>query len=401
MNLRMIYRYFLLSVCVVYSIKVYAQKSMHRYEMELGTMKADGFYKVPLVPGITGRCANPLRTDLRVWQNGQQIPYLLDNGIIMPQRTLDLPLMEAARDTGGQFYVIIENAGQVLVDNLTIGFENTDAVRSLTLSGSDDNKTWYAIREDFYWEHSASTSAGILSCPAVHYRYLRLVFNGSGKLPVKVLHAKTTTPERSIKPYMVLPDPLITRQDTNKVTNIRLKLGRRYLVSKVELSVSGPRYFRRWAELGTPDFSDALNNSPVVILSSGTQTIELDAPPTDEINIRIKNDDNPPVHIDAIRVFQDAQYLIAYLEKGKAYHLTFGDSTAAAPVYDLTYFKDSIGKQIPELSIGEIKEVKPGTAMKQPKSIDNKWLLWPLLVLLLAGLTFVTFKMVRKIGTTV
>ena len=88
----------------------------------------------------------------------------------------------------------------------------------------------------------------------------------------------------------------------------------------------------------------------------------------------ISNEDNPPIKITGIRAFQHAEYIIAYLEANKSYTLTFGDSLAQAPVYDLTYFKDSIGKQIPDGHGIGTREFTPRRAFndRMPSGKKNK-----------------------------
>lgn len=396
MSLKAMNRYVLLLSGLLGAFSAAAQEGQYRFKTDLDEVPQDGFYKIALTPAITGRCSDAACADLRVLHKGQQVPYLQEHGLVMPVHKAIFPVVERAVDTARQFYVVFENSGQVQLDHLLLDIEHADVVRALTLSGSDNKTEWYAVREDFHWDISGESQKSI-TFPAVRYRYLKLVFNGSGKLPVKVFQAQALTPGAGAQSYMLLPTPVITQKDSNRSSYLTLKLGHKYKISKLELTASGPKYFYRTATVST--VSGGYDNGyATVTLSSGTQTITLDAPPADQLRIIIRNEDNPPIHIDEVRAFQDARYLTAYLERGKSYQLVFGDSTAVAPVYDLGFFKDSIGRQVPELGAGKIEEVKPGETIAASGAGDNKWLLWSVLILLLAGLSLVTFKMVRKIG---
>lgn len=398
MNLKVMNRYVLLLMGLLWVSAAAAQVDSYQYKADLNEVSQDGFYKIALTPAITGRCHNTAYGDVRIVHNGQQVPYLQEHGMVMPVHKAVFPVITRSIDTARQFYVIFENAGQVLLDHLLLDIENADIVRALTLSGSDNNTDWYAIREDFNWNLSGENQKSI-TFPVVHYRYLKLVFNGSGKLPVNVLHAQTLTPGAGEQSYMLLPTPAITQKDSNRSSYLTLKFDHKYKVSKLELTASGPKYFYCAATVST--FSGKYENGYASVnLSSGTQTITLDVPHAEEIKVIISNEDSPPIHIDGVRAFQDAQYVTAYLERGKSYQLVFGDSTATAPVYDLGFFKDSIGRKIPELGIGAIEATKQGKAVTASSASDNKWLLWSVLIILLAGLSLVTFKMVRKIGAT-
>jgi len=396
MSLKIKNRAVLLLWCVLHTAVASAQHDTYQYKAALDEVPQDGFYKVALTPAITGRCYSDARHDIRVLHNGQQVPYIPEHGIVMPVRKAILPVMRTGTDTTRQFFVIFENPALLLIDHLLLDIENADVVRALTLSGSDDNINWYAIREDFNWNESAESQKG-LTFPAIHYRYLKLVFNGAGKLPVKVKKAETITPGSNIQSYMLLPSPIITQRDSSRASFVTLKFDHKYLVSKLELTVSGPKYFHRVATINIPVGQDDSRIASVA-LSSGAQTITMVTPPADEIKVYIRNEDSPPIHIDAVRAFQDAQYLITYLEKGQSYQLVFGDSMAHAPVYDLAFFKDSIGRQIPELGVGAINEARQDIAADTTQARDNKWLLWLVLIVILASLSVVTFKMVKKVG---
>ncbi|HSC39632.1 MAG TPA: hypothetical protein VLD19_17225, partial [Chitinophagaceae bacterium] len=106
--------------------------------------------------------------------------------------------------------------------------------------------------------------------------------------------------------------------------------------------------------------------------------------------------DNPPLRFAAVAPFQLNRYLLAYLEKGKAYTLRFGDSTAQTPVYDLQYFKDSIGSAVMPLAYGKPERNKPEAPAPAPPG--NRWLIWVALGAACIVLLLLTAKMLGAIN---
>lgn len=368
-----------------------------RYVAPLNAVPADGFYRLMLSPEIAARSYH-WPQDVRVLDNQKvQVPYVLDTKTGAAQRTtISFPVIEEALDSTRQTFITVEHSGDFIYNELYLEVLNTEATRALTISGSNDRKSWYAVREGFYWNETGGSSekfTAVITFPAVSYRYLRVTFIGRGQLPVKVLTVNAYGSKAGVVPYLPVPEPQLAQTDsTDKRSYIRIHFDAPYLTDKLELAVSGPKYFHRiGAFYKVPDrrlISEA-------VLSSGIQSVNLGVSASDVL-LEIVNDDNPPLKITGARPFQEQRAIVAYLEKGKSYTLTFGDSLAQAPVYDLAFFKDSIGKDIPALGTGDITAANAGTGIAAPQSALKQWMLWPVLALVLGGLLYVTLKMMRQ-----
>ncbi|RDV13170.1 hypothetical protein DXT99_20705 [Pontibacter diazotrophicus] len=113
-----------------------------------------------------------------------------------------------------------------------------------------------------------------------------------------------------------------------------------------------------------------------------------------ELTIVIDNADNQPLQIADITPLQFNRYLVANLEANETYTLYFGDEDAAAPVYDLKFFSDSIPPDLPVLMTTNIHAA---TGRKQETGWNaSKLLLWAAIGVVVAGLGYMTVRLLRE-----
>jgi len=75
------------------------------------------------------------------------------------------------------------------------------------------------------------------------------------------------------------------------------------------------------------------------------------------LKIVVDNKDNIPIRIVDVNAYQLKNYIITYLKYEESYILKFGNRKAEFPVYDLTYFKESVPEKIPVINIENLKQV--------------------------------------------
>jgi hypothetical protein len=117
-----------------------------------------------------------------------------------------------------------------------------------------------------------------------------------------------------------------------------------------------------------------------------------------DLFVVISNEDNPPLEIIAVKAFQPAREIIAYLQKGVAYSLILDDPNATQPNYDLKEFSGQIPNHPPILQTSRLVSI--ATAGNDSEQKPNKWWIWIAItgmILLVAYLTWQLSKdMSRK-----
>jgi hypothetical protein len=383
-------------------MQVRAQQAF-QYKAGMDTVPQDGFYQVNLVPSIIASM-QPAMADIRILDNtGKQVPYILKSDLpaFRENKFTGLPIISNKMEADKQVHVVIENTGKRLLNELVLVIKNTDANRMATLSGSDDNKNWYIIKENIYLNNFFSATAGTfiqaLVFPNSNYAFFKITINGKNILPVNVVKAGIYEETFINGKYLPLPNPVLLQKDSgNQYSYIFIQFNSNYFIDRFELQVKGSRFYKR---------------NMVVYGGSAAQPVELasytlttDAPAiygiaakTNHLLLKIRNDDNPPLQITNIAAFQLNRYLLTYLNKGTSYHLVWGDSGAPAPSYDLEAFKDSIGNNATVIGYGSIQKNNI-PLQQQPIASNNKWLIWLAIAIVIIVLLALTYKLTKEVN---
>ena len=80
---------------------------------------------------------------------------------------------------------------------------------------------------------------------------------------------------------------------------------------------------------------------------------------------------------------------MAFLESGNTYQLVFeNDKIVGKPTYDINFFKDNIGKDVPILTTGNIKSIPFKTKKEVSPSTIWIWIAISLVALLLGYFSY-------------
>jgi hypothetical protein len=374
-----------------------------KYAAAIPKIDSAGFYKISLQPALIAK-SNANFSDIRlIDQKGHFVPYITADNLPQPvnDKFIVFPPVSAAlkADTGTSY--IVENTANLPVNMLWVKLRNTAVKRSVSISGSDDGKRWFAIEEDVPLQDADLNSGGSylqsLSFPASNYHYLKLLVNDKHKAPLKFLEAGIYTEQSVTRLSFQIPGARISQRDSDKITHFRIRLNDQYLVNKITLEIDAPKYYKR-------DISvyqiEGRNRSLVsnAELYSGKSNSLLLAAKGDELELQVDNGDNLPLTIKNVKIFQADQFIVSYLDAGQSYQLLTGDAKAIAPDYDLKFFIDSIHQRIPEISPAAVVKNTAYQIHIPLVKKDNRFILWIAVVAALLLLTLLTWKMVTEVN---
>lgn len=410
MNLIKMNKQFFLTLTFLLSVSgVFAQQTF-RYQAVLPKVEADGFYRVDLSPElIAGAQAN--LGDIRILnQNKQFLPYIFGNQpVFKDQRNfIAFPRLKTLAEVDTVTTFIVENAAHLTINQLSLQLRNASVQRNVNLSGSDDLKKWYAIKENISLEEAVSNEPGNgtyqqqLNFPSSSYRYLRIQINNENKEPVAILQAGIYR-QQSIPPvYVQLKKPLIQQRDSAQVSYITVRFNAPYQLNKLYLEMAGQKYYKRNIRVYAVNQKEKTLVADTSISTSAVPNLYFSAK-TNHLALEIVNGDNPPLVLNKVNGYQLSQSLISYLEKGQDYKILFGDEKANAPDYDLKFFGDSLQQELKPLNY-QLISANPLYQKPQEKSKVAKgdgipgWVIWAAIIIVAALLGFLTFKMTQEVS---
>lgn len=395
--------------CVLLLISTSLSAQEFHFKSPLATVDTTGFYIINISPEISAYLKTDF-SDIRIADvKGQWIPHILKTNweSKKPPSTLKLQILQNTITDSGKNYLVVENVSGKIINNLTLYLKNAAVNRTAFLSGSNNQRDWYIIDDNILitrsFEQVKDEYRQEVIFPPTAYHFFKLVINNLHYDPLLILNA-TSNPDytdSSLQHYIENPLPEFTKTDTNKKSYLKITQVKKYHVDKIYLDIKGPAFYHREGEISVVNSGENKQqyNTPssyhFVLNAGATPAIILPKNNADSFIIVIENGDNPPLEIDAIHTQQKQVALISYLEKDKKYDLLFSDVAATFANYDLQSFQDSIHYLQP-LATGEILAIST-IVNPVPPGKKNNWL-WPVIILALVVLSFLSFKLVSEIN---
>lgn len=383
------------SIAILLGTTGWSQSPM--YKSELPIVDHEGFYRIILTPDIIAKSL-PGLPDIRLNEKkGNPVPYVLKTEIPVSttRQFIEFPVVSIKKETDQLTHVTLKNATSHNVNELLLYVRNTVANRTISLSGSNDSLQWFIIRENVPIEgyyHEKDLFIQSVQLPLTAYKYYEIIVNGKNMLPVDIFKAGVNEELFANGNYQQLPSPVVHQQVKEKATYVDIVFNDHYQVDQLSIKISKPKYFKR--EATVYDGNSLLGSFAI---SSGSPIIIPVHSKSNQLRLKIDNQDNQALTIDSIQAFQLIRSLISYLDKGTSYDIFFGDSAATAPNYDLAAFSDSAGKNITILNPGIVQKINSLTPDKDKKD-HNKLLLWIITGIILVILLFVTLKMTKEVN---
>jgi hypothetical protein len=379
-----------------------AQQSF-KYRAGIKQIDSTGFYNINLDPLFIAS-GKPDLSDVRIIDSKNKfVTYI--SGDQLPKKNIrfyiGFPQVANKDEADTLTTFAIENTKAASVDHLWIRMRNTAVTRTVNLLGSDDQKNWYAIKENVLLKEADVNPEGnyeqLLSFPASTYRYIKIQVNDKNRTPISILQAGIYTQQLFIPQYTLLEGVNFTQKDSGKVSYIKVSFPAPYLVNRLKLKISGSRFYKRGVSVF--ELNGKVNDllTDTVVNSAGSQEIKLSAG-SKTLLIEVRNEDNAPLKIDGVMAYQLNMSVISYLEKGENYSLLTGDKNASAPNYDLALFTDSIYRTPPEIGHATII----ANPLFKTKTVEPDkfpaWGIWVAVVAALLVLLTLTLKMTKEVN---
>lgn len=398
---------------IFFSLTILAQS----YEWKAGVQKIDssGFYKIILTPEVVSKLSPDLQ-DIRIYDeiSHTEVPYVFQSETPVQTKQLfrEYEIIDKRTEKNKFTLVTLNNPQQNKINNISLMIKNADVSKIFTLSGSDNKKEWFVIKDKFSItsiNHPTETSEiRIINFPLSNYTYYQLKISDSTSSPLNILKAGFYDFYYENGKYTEVPGATISQTDSasQKKSYIKIKYSGTYCIDRLNFSFSAVPYFLRHATLYEKQERKIKKRktetyySPIAsfdISSTDFNNVLLSNTKARELLLEIENEDNPPLKLQKLETYQLNRQLVAWLEGGKSYSLIMGNNNVSAPVYDLKHFQDKIPQELKTLSISEIVSTQNKNKNFESSWFTQKRIIWIALIAVIILLGIMTMRLVTDI----
>ena len=378
------------------------------YTGKLQPVTKDGLTKIVLEPELRSALQNNLGYFRILDSKGNEVPYALHTRTISNRGSVvkGLKILSKNSIPNVSTSIIIANEARTKFDMMTLAIANTNVVKTYSISGSDDQNQWYGlVNNETVGDLYSSTATEVkrdFNFPLNNYQFLRIDFVDKKSLPIQVLSASVET-DRDAQNVALLElkdfQQTITQNKSEKTTIIDLTFKTKQVIDGLKFSISEPKFYRRNAEMVVN--KTRLKNRKQEIYRESVASFQLNSKTQNQfriteifeknITIEIENQDNSPLIIDEIKLFQEQVSFISELKASEKYTIII-DSTLLVPKYDLSYLEDTILTPLTETQITTLEKYNASNK----ESIEDSFWKTPLFMWICIGFALVVIAYFSK-----
>jgi hypothetical protein len=400
--------YLLLLVCA----NTFAQTKHFDYQREIIGV-TDQWHKLDLPNDIFAKVSSDL-SDIRIigitsQKDTIEAPYLIQTSEeTIKDKNIDFELLNQSHNKSGYYYSFkLQTNDEINQIQLDFKQDNFDWI--VSLEGSQNQKDWYTIIENYR----------ILSIKNDHtnYQHSQLNFPKS-KFPYFRVHIKSTDkPElqnAKISRKEVLNGKLrkyqirkldIQQNKKRKATEINIDLGSPVLISELKIKIEETHDYYR--PISIRYVNDSIKTEKgwkrnYRTITSGTLTsleqnkFKFKSIKVQHLQVIISNHDNEAINVSGVEASGYIWQLLARFKPATSYWLTYGNSNARKPNYDISRFANKIPTKMNSVSLGEEQLIKKKSKISKEALFMNERWLWGLIGIVILLLAWFTLKMMKK-----
>jgi hypothetical protein len=332
---------------------------------------APGLVRVNL-PATTLNAAQPGLEDLRIVDAaGNQVPYLIERPAPDPESMLRPKEFRSTIEAGAT-RLILETGTTAPIAGVSLETPASQFVKAVQVEGSHNGANWkkLAAGQPIFQLPGGAAKLRVSFAEGA-WEFLRLTIDDRRSEPVPFTGAQLHR-ARSTAPAEAVPITIKSRDESLGVTRLALGLGAsNLLLASLRIDTSEP-LFTRSVTLAIPEIAEdgirerTLGEAAVYRVDvDGKSEARLDIPVEQQIKPRelfllIRNQDSPPLSINAVRGERRLVQLIFFAHEAGHYSLLSGNSQCTTPLYDLSALSE-------QLRNATATDVEPSSLAPNPK----------------------------------
>jgi len=308
---------------------------------------AKGLVRVS-VPATTLDAAQPGLEDLRIVDStGNQVPYLIERLLPDSESTIRPTEFRSTIENGATRLNLKTGTGAP-ISGVSLETPATQFMKAADVEGSNDGRTWTKLAggDSLFQLPNGATKLRV-SVPEGAWQFLRITVDELGSPPVPFTGAQLHK-ARTNAPAEAVAVTIKSRDESPGITRLALDLGAANLTLGSLRIESNEPVFTRPVTLAVPEVSDDgirernINDAVIYRVNvKGKNEAHLEIPlelqiQTRELLVLIRNEDSPPISIDAVRADRRLVRLTFFANQPGQYSLLSGNTQSVAPRYDLS-----------------------------------------------------------------
>jgi hypothetical protein len=405
---RIIPTYLLLLLCS----SLFGQFNQYGYRREILGVK-DQWHKIVLPNEIFGKVETDL-SDIRIFgfttkHDTIEAPYILRlTTEKISQKDVVFNLINQSKNDKG-YYFTFEMPSEGVVNQLNLEFKQQNFDWRLTLEGSQNQREWFSITEDYRILSIKNESTDFhftkVTFPGSRYHYLRLRVDSEIKPEIR--YAKISlneVVEGEFEKY-IINSTRVEECKQNKQTIINVDMKSPVPVCKLKICIKDTFDFYRPVTIkyltdsvktqqGWKDNYSTLTSA--TLNSFERNEFKFNNTILRRLIIIIENQDNQSLKIDSIVVEGYIHELMARFIEPATYFLTYDNHHAIKPHYDIDRFTDKIPISLTALKLGAEQSIEKEVVIKTTPLFQNKIWLWTIMGIIIVTLGWFSIQMLNK-----
>lgn len=381
------------------------------HKATLSKIQKDGFHKITISSEVRSVSQDNLAYFRILDKNKKEVPFAnFDNAHHNSLLFQKLDVLSKTRSKDSITSIIVSLNELKNVTELSLVISNTTINKAYSISGSNNQQDWFGLVSNQTLNDLTNANGNTITksivLPRNNYKFLRFDFNDKKSLPINVLEIGyykggrkdiETTYLTDFK-YKISQDQkhkktIITFNSNNfqRVDGISFDVKTKLFLRNASVFVNTTRKVRKRKENFKQEISSFNLNS------NTSNTFQINSFFEKEFTIEIDNQDNQPLDISKIKVFQNTVSILADLKANEKYEVII-DATLSQPNYDLANFTQNISAELPEATISNLKKINSESKDTSEKAFWQKPVfLWSAILLTLALLAYFVFSMLKEV----
>ena len=361
---------------------------------EIKNVQKTGLQLVLLSPQVISEAENNVDfIRINEAKSKKEIPYAVYS---KPETTkksfLSFPIASKTK-TDSLTSFVISNEKQIQLNELFVIISNSSVSKAVNISGSNDGKEWFGLVQNHLLsnleDNKLQQVEKSIVLPLNNYKFLKLDFNDKISLPIECKDFGVYQSKINYVEQLELTDFVQKSivDNSRKKSVILVSFEKPQLISRLDFDIRSDMYFRtarilvnkeRKIKNKTEKYQDEIFT--FVLNSKTNSSFAFPEFFEKEFIIEIDNQDNPPLVIEKIQLFQSPKYVLANLKEGENYEIIVSKDFTK-PNYDIVNFIPNADEMLDVIAIDNFKPIETVSKQEKPKAFwQTKWFLWTAIV---------------------